>query len=112
MNLYLDDIRNPPPGEWVVVRTAEDAKVLLASGLVEYASLDHDLGPCPQCTESEETEEGIKVVAAYPCPHSVTGYDLVKWMEETDNWPKYKPMVHSANPVGKANMIRAIERHY
>lgn len=44
MNLYLDDVRNPPDDSWTLVRTAEEARTIIASGVVECASLDHDLG--------------------------------------------------------------------
>ena len=50
-------------------------------------SLDHDLG------EDQET-----------------GYDLVKWMAETDAWPQNKPTVHSMNPVGRAERLNQRDR--
>ena len=50
MNLYLDDVRNPPDDSWTLVRTAEEARTIIASGVVECASLDHDLGECEECT--------------------------------------------------------------
>lgn len=46
------------------------------------------------------------------CSHVGTGYDLVCWMEQTGHWPRQKPLVHSANPVGAARMRQAIDRHY
>lgn len=114
--LYLDDVRNPPEdggGLWTVCRTAEEAKSLLLAGPVAEASLDHDLGHCPLCATVEEDAEGnARVVDAVPCPHLHTGYDLVKWMAETGTWPATKPRVHSANPVGRAAMVAAIEKHW
>jgi hypothetical protein len=110
--LYLDDIRNPPDDTWTVCRTAEEAKALLLTGPVECASLDHDLGYCPMCNVTEETDDGPRVVESYPCAHLITGYDLVKWMAETGRWPRYKPTVHSANPVGAANMRGTVERYW
>jgi len=96
MKLWLDDIREPPIG-WTWAKTAEEAKWYLKSGQVEEASLDHDLDW--QATVGlDKLEE--------------TGYDLVKWMCETGNWPKKKPEVHSMNPVGRENMIKTIDRYF
>lgn len=105
IRLYLDDVRNPPDdgGEpWTVVRTLDEAKDLLEAGVYE-ASLDHDLGQCDDCRSDLGPDH---------CPHIGTGYDLVKWMAETECWPMTKPRVHSANPVGAAVMRQMIERHW
>jgi hypothetical protein len=96
IHLYLDDYRTPtkrqnglelPDSYWVVVRTVADAKTILSTGIVDNASLDHDLGP------------------------GETGYDLVKWMEAQNVWPKGSIKVHSANPVGAANMRAVLGRN-
>lgn len=87
MLLWLDDNRAPPPG-WTWAKTANEAAYVLAVHPVTYASLDHDLGI-----------------------HQPTGYDLVRWMIRTSNWPQYRPGVHSANPQGSLNMIEAIIEH-
>jgi endogenous inhibitor of DNA gyrase (YacG/DUF329 family) len=109
MNLYLDDVRNPPDDSWTLVRTAEEARAIIASGVVECASLDHDLGECDECA-AKSTTPGL--FYPFSCRHRMTGYDLVKWMAEEGQWPAKKPMVHSANPVGRANMVATIERYY
>lgn len=98
IKLWLDDERRAPFG-WVHCNRVEDAKVLLHAGLVAYASLDHDLG----FTDEEDPLKNVE------CE---TGYDLCKWMAEHSIWPKYKPLVHSANPVGAANMRSVIDRHF
>jgi hypothetical protein len=87
MKLWLDDIR-PAPDGWVHVKTATDAYELIKTGVVEVASLDHDLG------------------------EAHTGYDLCKWMAESGIWPKTKPRVHSANPVGREAMEWTIHRYF
>ena len=87
MYLWLDDVRPAPPG-WVWARTADEAARALATGRVQVASLDHDLG------------EGLP-----------TGQDLVRWMAAAGAWPKYKPSIHSANPLGAAAMIVLIQAH-
>lgn len=90
MKLWLDDVR-PAPDGWTHVKTAEEAIAALATGMVEAASLDHDLGP---------SDAG-------------TGYDVLVWVEKAmaeRAW--YGPLprlhVHSANPVGRNRMIVAI----
>jgi hypothetical protein len=84
MKLYLDDERNPKTAGWTIVRNFEEfVKCIESHGLPVEMSLDHDLG------------ESIP-----------TGYDCVKWMiyEKEFDLRKVSINVHSANPVGKANM--------
>lgn len=97
IKLWLDDERRAPFG-WVHCNRVQDAKVLLLTGLITWASLDHDLG----FTDEEDPLKSVE------CE---TGYDLCKWMAEHRIWPKYKPMVHSANPTGAANMRSVINRY-
>lgn len=94
MKIFLDDIRNPPTDDWTVFRTAEDlisflTEVMPVGDVVEEISLDHDLG------------EGV-----------MTGYDFLNWLEQ-EVFEKGEPVVerlsiHSANPVGRQNMQKAI----
>jgi len=100
VKLYLDDVRDPPDDTWTLARTVEEAKAILVTGRVEVASLDHDLGI---------VEVGVGVFKEVPAP---TGYDLCVWMAKTGHWPKFKPAVHSANPVGAMAMRQCIERHW
>lgn len=114
MKLWLDDIRPAPPG-WVHVRTDLEAREYLKRGDVEQASLDHDLGACQVCRGDDSDEAWLARTGfqSMPnCEHFGTGYTLVCWMEETGYWPLVKPLVHSANPVGRAKMLTAIERHF
>jgi hypothetical protein len=76
---------------------------------IEFASLDHDLGICESCIQSNKQ---IIFVKDINCAHNGTGYDLVKWMAETNNWPNQKPTVHSMNSVGRQNMMSLIERYF
>ena len=89
MNVFLDDIRPLPDnyiGEWMIVRRVDEVQKLLREGKVEALSLDHDLGL-----------------------DQPTGYNLVCWMERENIWPSGMISVHSANPVGAANMRRALK---
>ena len=110
VKLYLDDVRSPPDETWLVARTAEEARDILLAGPVDYASLDHDLGECEECSTSWPAR-GYEIVTQ-TCRHRMTGYDLVKWMAETGKWPLHKPTVHSANPAGRAKMIATIDRYW
>jgi hypothetical protein len=93
MRVFLDDERITPAG-WVRVYWPAQAIELLASGLVQELSLDHDLG---------DDARG-------------TGYDVVLWIEEAVALRGFRPpriTVHSANPSARDKMlagIRAIER--
>lgn len=89
--LFLDDEREPPDdgGSWVVARSYREAiSIMITREEVPYLiSFDHDLG------------EGR------------TGYDLAKWLVETDLWyggkylaTNFRFVVHSQNPIGKQNI--------
>lgn len=90
INLYVDDVREPPNNDiynWVVVRNYWDAIEVLEKeeGNIERLSLDHDLGS--------------------GCPN---GYEIAKWIEEKvykeDYIPPKRLYCHSQNPVGKSNI--------
>jgi len=88
--MYLDDIRNPTTDRnWNVVRShCEAVDMILEFGMPAYISFDHDLGAAD----------------------ALTGYDLAKWIVKQDMdgafkiAPSFKFNVHSANPVGAANI--------
>lgn len=87
MNVYLDDVREALPG-WTLVRTAAEAIALLEGGEVINLSLDHDLGG------------------------DSTAMEVVNWIEEAVVYRDFHPpemVIHSANPVGRANLQRAID---
>ena len=94
LKVWLDDFREAPPG-WVHVRSPDEAIALLRSGAVEEISLDHDLGLF--------TPEG----------REWTGYAVLEWLERevalgTATFPLPLMAIHSANPVGRRRMQRAI----
>lgn len=87
MKLWVDDIRPAPDETWTVAHNYDAAIFWLAQRGIKLVSLDHDLG------------------------EDRTGYDIVcaieRWMIEGD----YKPPaidVHSANPVGRRNIMAAV----
>jgi len=87
--LFLDDLRAPPDGSWVVARSVPAAQHHISVyGLPLELSLDHDLG------------NGIDAPV------------LLHWL--VDRYLDGEPMqslstmqirVHSANPVGRQNLL-------
>lgn len=73
-----------------------EARALLATGEVERASLDHDLG------DSFLLADGTRHYPyGRPPDDEINGRQLVRWMAATGHWPRIKPTVHSQNkPCG------------
>jgi hypothetical protein len=120
--LYLDDRRPCPPG-WTLAVNVDQAKQILENNDVELASLDHDLGACPDCNAEVCRRTGIAnpdaawlEASAFQqmpnCEHVGSGYTLVCWMEQTGIKPKQKPNVHSANASGAARMRQVLDKLY
>ena len=93
MKLYLDDVRDLPDESFLLARSYEEAVLFVKdNGIPPFISFDHDLG----------VDENEKLLP--------TGFDFAKWLVEMDMDNIYKfPEnfsfnVHSANPVGKANI--------
>lgn len=79
-----------PIGFDIHIKTAQEAIKLIEQGNVKKISLDHDLG---------EPENG-------------TGYDVAKKIEMLAFFGKIQPIewaIHSANPIGRQNMQKAME---
>ena len=114
MKLWLDDMR-PAPDGWQHAKTVGEAQEMLLTGDVTEASLDHDLGACDACMGGRTVNgwlHSTNFTQMPNCDHFGTGYTLVCWMEETGNWPKTKPVVHSRNPAGRARMQQAIDHSW
>ena len=95
--LYIDDLRDPKTSGWVIIRSYPEAiHWMRENGCPEYISFDHDLGSTSD----------------------LSGYDIAKWMVKVDldhhgKWiPKsFDFNVHSANPVGAANITGWLESY-
>lgn len=97
IKIYLDD-ELPTPEGWNRFYDAEQLIFFMDDGgdprsrlhNIEAISLDHDLGE-----------------------NKKTGYDFLVWLEEKvhedPTFPVPEITVHSANPTGRANMMRALE---
>jgi hypothetical protein len=115
MRVFVDDVRPLPAGFDVLCRSVEGFKLLLRTGKVIFASLDHDMGACRACTITGQSVGDMRTPeTTYTnwCPHADDGTKLVNWMEQTGHWPVEKPVVHSMNPVGAARMRAVIDKHY
>jgi len=87
--LYLDDIRTPPDGDWVVVRSTQEAiEVITQKGMPDFMSLDHDLGG-----------DDTTMVFLKRLTNEI-------W-DGNSSPPKYQ--VHSANPIGAKNIVSYME---
>jgi hypothetical protein len=124
-NIYLDDIRTPEPiGDWIVVRNYEEfvAKVVeIGLSNISTISLDHDLGDSAMQEYYNNVQQNFEL--DYNNIYEKTGYDCAKFLVEhfydTDTtWSNLSsaqkkeqdipfPLVyvHSANPIGSANIM-------
>ncbi|MFH0992520.1 MAG: cyclic-phosphate processing receiver domain-containing protein [bacterium] len=89
INLYVDDVRECPPG-FVVARSVDEAIGILEANEIDILSLDHDMGV-------DDTES--------PLP---TGYDLVKKICQS-NYKIRKIYIHSDNGPGRENMYETLK---
>ena len=105
--LYLDDLRYPPADteDWRIARNYHDALWYVKTyGLPYHISFDHDLGM--------NHDPSASIV-----PREFTGYDFAKWFciyvlnTGLDLPADFGYTVHSANPVGAAN-IRAYMENF
>lgn len=94
MKLWLDDLREPPK-DWTDYVWAKKASAAITAletvPAIDEVSLDHDLGDSPDVGD---------------------GYDVLLWIERQVRLEGYKPpkmSVHSANPVARERMVKAIE---
>ena len=102
--LYLDDIRVPKTDGWDIVRTYEDfVGWITKNGIPDEVSFDHDLAEINY--DPSTFTETFKY-------YEKTGYDAAKWLCEycwTNGLPIPKYNVHSANPVGRDNILQLLE---
>ena len=98
MKLWIDDLRPAPEGH-IRAYSVNDAKYQIImsednwyneyTGRCELIDIDHDAG--------DYAKDGGDYIR------------LLDWLEETGR--NYPIRIHSANPVGVANMRRIIERN-
>lgn len=114
--LYLDDVRIPTEGDWQVVRSYDEfISHINLNGLENYEliSLDHDLG------EGAMVEYYTNVKPNYELDYNriteKTGMDCARFLV-AEAMNKKIPLptvyVHSANPIGSANMMGYINNYF
>jgi hypothetical protein len=114
--LYLDDIRTPLDPGWEVVRTYEEfTAAIKLNGLGSYShiSLDHDLGHTAMVEYYSNVKPNYEL--NYSNIEEKTGYDAAKFLVNESietNIPLPQVYVHSANPIGSANIMGYINNYY
>ena len=124
MKIYLDDVRTPKDKDWMVVRNYHEFVNLVQNvGIrnIGTISLDHDLGDSAMNEYYNNVAPNFKL--DYENINEKTGYDAAKFLvdEFYSQYPerlamnyfdkKKEPimfpivLVHSANPIGSANMM-------
>jgi hypothetical protein len=115
--LYLDDVRTPLDSDWIIARNYEEfVSIIKFNGLENFdvISLDHDLG------EQSMVEYYTNVKNNYKLDYNnivdeKTGYDCCKFLV-SESMSKKIPLpqmyVHSANPIGSANMMGYINNYF
>lgn len=94
VKIWIDDEREPPDYSWQWCVTSDDAIDLLCEYDPEVISFDHDLGKA----DDGEDDNAMRVV------------DQIEIWSESGVITKFEWQVHSMNPVGRENIIRAMNR--
>jgi len=132
MNIYLDDVRTPTNTEdWTVVRNYDEfVDVVTQNGIdsLGIVSLDHDLGDTAMKEYFNNVSPNYEL--NYDNIREKTGLDCAKYLineyydknpnrlelsrQEKRSEPFNFPMVyvHSANPIGSANIIGYVNNFY
>jgi hypothetical protein len=111
VKIFLDDIRTITgvnSDEWIIVRSASEFMETcdrIGFSNIELVSLDHDLGEL-SISEYYRNINNLKLDYANIKPE-LTGYDCAKFLVERwmDGEPVFDVLVHSANPIGSANIM-------
>lgn len=116
IRLYLDDVRTPNSEDWQVVRNYDEfvAHIKL-NGLENYdvISLDHDLGDTAMIEYYTNTKPNFEL--DYNRIKEKTGMDCARFLvaeSMNKNIPLPQIYIHSANPIGSANMIGYINNYF
>jgi hypothetical protein len=115
LRLYLDDIRTPVDEDWIVVRNYDEfvAQIKLRGlGNFEVISLDHDLGEGAMVEYYTNVKNNY--VLDYNNINERTGMDCCRYIVSesmNEKIPLPQIYVHSANPIGAANMMGYINNY-
>jgi hypothetical protein len=113
--LYLDDVRTPLAEDWIIARNYEQfvSQIrLLGLGNFEVISLDHDLGDTAMVEYYTNVKNNYNL--NYENILEKTGYDAAKFLvaeSMTKEIPLPQIYIHSANPIGAANIMGYINNY-
>ena len=116
IRLYLDDVRTPKDADWQVVRSYDEFVAhIRMHGLESYEviSLDHDLGDTAMNEYYNNVRDNYKI--DYNNITEKTGLDCAKFLvaeSMTKSIPLPQIYVHSANPIGSANIMGYINNYF
>jgi len=106
LRLWVDDVR-PAPGDWLWVKSYDEAIAAMTCTVITEISLDHDLG-------MEVTGAGdAGILVGKENQTAKTGYDIACWIERSvmlGNMDAPVMRCHSANPVGRRRIEQVIEK--
>jgi hypothetical protein len=115
LRLYLDDVRTPLGEDWIIARNYDEfVSIIKLHGLDKFdvISLDHDLG------EGAMIEYYTNVKNNYMLDYNNieerTGMDCCRYLVSesmNEKIPLPQIYVHSANPIGSANMMGYINNY-
>lgn len=103
MKFWIDDVRPPPDDSWVWIKTLQEAAYKIGLAFGESVA---KFGWPPPCIEKIEE---------ISLDHDLGGDDTTMWVarkiEEFATYGVKPPIwhVHSANPVGRANLEAALQ---
>jgi hypothetical protein len=114
--LYLDDVRTPIAKDWVIARNYDEfvASIKLNGlGNFEVISLDHDLGEDAMIEYYTNVKNNYML--DYKNIQERTGMDCCRFLvaeSMNQNIPLPQIYIHSANPIGSANMMGYINNYF
>jgi hypothetical protein len=114
--LYLDDVRTPKAEDWVIARNYDEfvASIkLYGLGNFEVISLDHDLGEGAMIEYYTNVKNNY--ILDYNNIQERTGMDCCRFLvaeSMNQNIPLPQIYIHSANPIGSANMMGYINNYF
>jgi len=112
--LLIDDFRTLL-GITRIARTFDEGIEALKAGPWDGLYLDHDLGACKECTEKGLHVGDMKTPETTflnYCHHANTGYDIMLWLEEHQEYLPKSIILVTSNPVGRQRMKVVIDRLY
>jgi hypothetical protein len=115
LRLYLDDIRTPVDNDWIVVRNYDEFVAQLklnGLGNFEVISLDHDLGEGAMVEYYTNVKNNSML--DYNNIEERTGMDCCRYLVSesmNEKIPLPQVYIHSANPIGSANMMGYINNY-